>query len=260
MTSLTPATGPSGPDRQLVGEWSVCAIAAAASRFVPVPLLDDAVKLRATQLAVVRTLRAAGREYHSDDVEALYAGVDAGMAGTFRQGLRYVTSVPRRVVLFPVRKYVALFGAVKGVPTDVMQVLLLARTVQRCLAAGRLADLPAEAEGKDGAGRHKEAAGQLAAEAVSVRLAFDQTLDGMDLRLLTGALSDVLSQGKGLTKAAVSFARRTLASHDESAADAPGPEVEAGAERIEEVLQRPEIGRLLVEFDARFDAALPAIG
>src|SRR5258706_16438820 len=106
---MTPA------DQRLRVEWAVCAIAAAASRFIPVPLLDDAVKARATQVAVVRTLRAAGREYPPAAVAPLYEGVDSWAGGMGR----YVRSVPRRIVLFPLRKYVALFGAVKGVPADV---------------------------------------------------------------------------------------------------------------------------------------------
>jgi hypothetical protein len=229
------------PGRQLVGQWAVCGIAAAAARFIPVPLLDDAVRLRATRIAVVRTLRANGREYPSDAVEALYAGADAGATGKLREALRYLRSIPRRVLLFPVRKYVALFGAVKGVPTDVMQVLLLSRTVHRCLGQGRLA------------GSDKKA---LRREAVQIRIAFDQALDGMDLRLLTGALADGLSQGKGLTRAAVGYARRGLGRDGTEPDLQPGGEVGEGAERVEEVLRRPEITRLMQEFDARFDARL----
>jgi hypothetical protein len=235
------------PGRQLIGEWAVCGIAAAAARFIPVPLLDDAVRLRATQVAVVRTLRAQGRDYPSDAVEALYAGADAGSAGRFREALRYLRSIPRRVLLFPVRKYVALFGAVKGVPTDVMHVLLLARTVYRVLGQGRLSgsEKPTGAEKK-----------ALRREAVPIRIAFDQALDGMDLRLLTGALADGLSQGKGLTSAAVSYARKTFGRDDADPALDPGGEVGQGAEQVEAVLRRPEIARLLAEFDARFDARL----
>lgn len=216
------------------------------------PLLDDAVRLRATQFAVSRTLRAHGRTYHSDTVEALYAGADAASAGRFREALRYLRSIPRRVLLFPVRKYVALFGAVKGVPTDVMVVLLLCRAVHRSLARGRLANPDSVAPSASAARK------ELGLEAVAIRLAFDRALRGMDLRLLTGALADGLSQGKGLTTAAVGFARRTFghAESDDVALN-PGGEVEAGAQQVEDVLRRPEIARLLTEFDAKFDAGLP---
>ncbi len=229
--------------RQLVGEWAVYGIAAAASRFIPVPLLDDAVRLRATQLAVLRTLRAAGRTYSSDSVEALYAGADAASAGHLHRALDYLKSVPRRVLLFPIRKYVALFGSVKGVPTDVMHVLLLGRTVQHCLAAGRLAEPTSDADRT-----------ALADEAVRVRVAYDRAIHGMDLRLLTGALADGLSQGRGLTSAAVHFARHAIGRDGDDSV--PPGEVEAGAERVEEVMRRPEISRLLEDFDTRFEAEL----
>jgi hypothetical protein len=233
------------PGRQLIGEWAVCAIAAAAARFIPVPLLDDAVKFRAIRIAVLRTLRANGRTYSSDVVEPLYAGVDAASSGMVRRAFRYLATVPRRVILFPIRKYVALFGSVRGVPTDVMTVVLLARTVHRCLVEGRLADADQD---------------RLRAEAVQIRAAFDRALDGMDLRLFTGALSDGLSQGRGLTSAAVAYARKTFGRSDgdsQSAGElAPGGAVGAGAEQIEQVMRRPEIARLISEFDATFDAEL----
>jgi hypothetical protein len=264
---MTMHTGPAGqpgrdelvsaaaqPSRQLVGQWAVCGIAVAAARFIPVPLLDDSVRLRATQVAVVRTLRAHGRTYSSDRVEALYAGADAGAAGRVREVARYLRSVPRRILLFPVRKYVAIFGAVRGVPTDVMHVLLLARVVDRCLALERLSD--PQPDGR----LSKDQSKALSAEAVRIRLAYDRVLRGMDLRLLSAALADGLSTGKGLTRAAVSYARTNFGSiRADSPGQAdldPGGEVGQGAERVEEVLNRPEIAVLLEEFDAAFEAAL----
>jgi hypothetical protein len=243
----TPESG-TDPGRQLIGEWAVCAIAAAAARFIPVPLLDDAVKYRAIRIAVLRTLRANGRTYSSDAVEPLYAGVDAGLAGNVRRAFAYLRTVPRRVLLFPIRKYVALFGSVRGVPTDVMTVVLLARTVHRSLVAGRLTDVEGRLTDAD--------EDRLRAEAVQIRGAFDRALEGMDLRLFTGALSDGLSQGRGLTSAAVRYARKNFGDHDTDPGLNPGGAVGEGAEQVEAVLRRPEIARLIDEFDASFDAEL----
>src|SRR5687768_6501882 len=114
--------------------WAVCGIAAAAARFVPVPLLDDVIRRRAARLAVVRTLRAHGREHPSELVEALWEEPDAT-----RRGLRgRLRGVPTRLLLFPFRKYTAVFGAVRGVPNDVARVVLLARAVDRRLELGEL--------------------------------------------------------------------------------------------------------------------------
>ena len=226
---------------QLVREWVLCAIAAAAARFVPVPLLDDVVRERATQVAVLRTLRAHGREYPSDAVEPLYQGVDGWGSGALRAAVR----LPVKLVLFPVRKYVAVFGAVKGVPTDVMMVLLLTRTVFRVLADGRLreGDRPA-----------------LRRQAEQVRRAHDAATAGMDLRLASGAVSDALSRGKPMTTAAVGYARRFLRrDRPIEAGDLhPGGSVEDGAERVQQAWRSPELTRLLAEFDARVDAGLAA--
>ena len=61
--------------RALVRDWALCGIANAAARFVPVPLLDDVVRGRATRLAVTRTLKAHGRE-PVDALEPLWDGAD----------------------------------------------------------------------------------------------------------------------------------------------------------------------------------------
>ena len=216
----------------LTTQWAVCGIAAAAARFVPVPLLDDVVRERSVQVAVVRTLRAHGRRDSSAPFEALWEAPDGG--SSLRRRLR---ALPRRLLLFPVRKYAAVFGAVRGVPTDVMRVVLLARSLDRRLERGELA--PSD---------------RLAEDVGALRAAVDRAIDGMDLRLLTAALADGLSQGRGLTRSAVAFARRRTAADDpdtdgdtELAPDGPLAE---GAERVTEVLRRPEI------FDREVDAAL----
>lgn len=221
----------------LLTQWAVCGIAAAAARFVPVPMLDDVVRERATQVAVLRTLRAHDRDYSSDLLEPLWGDRDQG------SGLRRrLKKVSMRLLLFPVRKYAAVFGAVRGVPTDVMRVVLLARTVDRKLGRGELTD-PA----------------RLPDEARALRVAVDEAIDGMDLRLLTAALADGLSQGRGLTTAAVAFTRRRFARDDADPTgdlDPDGP-VAAGAERVTEVLRRPEIAQLLDRFDTQVDTHAP---
>lgn len=225
----------------LLSQWAVCGIAAAAARFVPVPLLDDVVRERAAQVAVVRTLRAHGRTYAATPLEPLWGDATGKRSGL----LRRLRTVPRRVLLFPVRKYAAVFGAVRGVPNDVLRVVLVARSVERQLDRGRL-DRP----------------DTLNAEARALRAAVDGAIDGMDLRVLTAALADGLSQSRGLSRAAVAYARKRFAGRQvdadtaldaDLAGDAPLAE---GAERVTEVLERPEVGRLLEQFDREVDARL----
>jgi hypothetical protein len=87
----------------------------------------------------------------------------------------------------------------------------------------------------------------------------------MDLRMATAAIRDALSQGRGLTAEAVAQARRLLRAdrdpgwgHLPLAGDNldPGQPVEQGARRVQDVLDTPEVRRLLAEFDARVDAGL----
>lgn len=220
----------------LLTQWAVCGIAAAAARFVPVPMLDDVVRERAVQVAVLRTLRAHDRDYSSELLDPLWGEKD-GSSGIGRR----LRQVGKKILLFPVRKYAAVFGAVRGVPNDVMRVILLARTVERRLEQGALTD-PA----------------RVPDEARALRAAVDTAIDGMDLRMLTAGLADGLSQGRGLTAAAVTFARRRFTKADpDDTLDTPEPVAE-GAERVTEVLRRPEITQLLDRFDTQVDTALSA--
>lgn len=219
----------------LLSQWAVCGIAAAAARFVPVPFVDDVVRSRAAQLAVVRTLRAHGRDLPSERLEALWEPPEGRRSG-LRRRLR---SVPGRLLLFPLRRYRAVFGAVRGVPTDVMRVVLLARSVERRLDRGALRDGPG-----------------LQDEAGALRRAVDEAIEGMDLRLLTAALADVLSQTRGLTTAAVAHVRRrSRRTEREAVPETDGPLAD-GAQRVTEVLRRPEIASLLDRFDEQVDARL----
>ena len=212
-------------------QWAVCGIAAAAARFLPVPLLDDVVRRRAAQIAVLRTLRAHGRAHPSELVEALWDDPERSGLGA------RLTGASSRLLLFPVRKYTAVFGAVRGVPNDVARVVLLARSVERRLERGELV-----------------APDQVPDEARALRGAVDEAIDGMDLRLLTAGLADGLSRSRGLTTAAVALVRRHLGT-DEPDADVPvDGALGEGAAQVTDVLRRPEIASLLERFDAQVDA------
>ncbi len=220
---------------RLVSQWAVCGIADGAARFLPVPLLDDVVRRRAAQLAVVRTLRVHGRRYPADLVEALWEEPEGS-----RTGLRgRLGAVPGRLLLFPVRKYTALFGAVRGVPNDVARVVLLAHAVDRLLERGELSSPE-----------------RLPDEARALRQAVDEALDGMDLQLFIAALADGLSNSRGLTTAAVAFVRQRLSTPDPDTGVVAYGALADGAARVTEVLRRPEISSLLERFDAQVDDRL----
>ena len=239
MTTSSAAPQPpvDEPPPGLVRQWAACALVASVARFVPVPLLDDAVATRATRLAVSRTLRAHDRTYPATAVKPLWAS-EGGIG-------RFLASVPRRVLLFPVRKYTKIAGAVTGVPNDISRVLLLGRATHRRLARGGLS-------GTDSADTRREAA--------RLREAFDAVLDEMDYSILRGAVSDGIGQVKDLTGAVVDFARDRFTRDDDETAAEPVGTVAEGADQVEGALRRPEVVRLMQEFDRRMDKRLAAAG
>ncbi|HEY8431169.1 MAG TPA: hypothetical protein VIL20_22470 [Sandaracinaceae bacterium] len=220
----------------------VCGLLASAARLVPVPFLDDVLRERALQLLVSRTLRAHGRTYGSARVSALYAG-DGCLSGCLVALLLW----PIELLLYPIRKIVAWVTAVKRLAGDLSEAVLLGRTLDRCLAAGRLAP------GTD--------ARALAAEAARIRAAFANALAGTDVRLLRGVLTTALRSVSGLPRAAF-HALRELRGKSEDADPTGGISaadrrtVEEGAARIASALETPEMRAFFAEFDARFDENL----
>jgi hypothetical protein len=234
---------------RLQNEWVLCAIAAAASRFVPLPLADDLIKTRATRTAVARTWAAHGR---ADCPSAV--GILADDSTTLWGDLtRSAARLPLRLALHPVRKVARVVTAVRGVSVDLVGVVLLARSVDRCLAAGWFT-------GSD--------ARELEAQARMVRLAHDQVIGTADLRVLNAAVTAVLHQIGGLRPQAQAFARRVFGRTDgqgPTAVDTPAPtadeaQVEQGARQVAAVFDQPEVAEILSGLDRRFDAALATLG
>lgn len=237
------------PTSQLQREWALCAIAAAGFRFVPIPLVDEFVKERAVRTAVARTWRAHGRP-PAPDVVAVLSGDTTGVVTTL---LRWLRRLPVALVLFPFRKFRVLLTAARGISGDLLQVLLLARAVDRCLSAGWFT-------GHD----HDE----LLRQADLVRRAHDQAVHGADLRTLRLALGLVFRQVHGLPRQARVFARQVFGRSgpppdgsmpvDGGLAGGAGY-LEDGADQVQAVLERPDIARILADLDARFDAALAVL-
>jgi hypothetical protein len=213
----------------------------AACRFVPLPLADEWLQVAVLKRLVRRALRDVGRGYSVDHVRPLY---DPG-GGCLQGCLGLLPKLILGVVLFPIRKILSLLGAVRGVTRDLTTALLLSRSVDRCLSAGRLSDSPREV---------------LEQEAMVIRAAFDLAIRNTDLHLTTGALRAVLGSSKGLLLAAVRAARAVLRRDEQdpeqAIPEAERPTVVAGTERLESALAVPEIQAEILAFDRRFDEAL----
>lgn len=225
----------------------VCGLLASAARLVPIPFLDDVLRERALQLLVSRTLRARGRTYGSAKVAPLYGDTRGCVEGCVIFALLF----PIRLLLFPIRKVVVWILAVKYLATDLSEAILLGRALDVVLASGRLPQ-----------GAAPEA---LHAEALRVRRAFQSALAGTDLHLLSSALRGALRSVAGLPRAAVGALRKLRAKKGEDADPTEGltgaqkQAVDAGASKIQGVLETPEIAALLARFDARFTENLDVL-
>jgi hypothetical protein len=217
----------------------LCALLSAAARFVPIPFVDDIVRERVRQALVGQLLRINGRSFGTGRVQPLWRDPEGCAGGC----LTLLWKLPLTILLFPIRKIVALIKAVRGFGSDVTLSLLFGRAVSRALELGLLSDGAPDAE--------------LASQSLAVRRAFDVAQARTDTVLLGAALTEALRSVSGLMAAARKAARRLARSGPDPEAPTAGDAVlEQGVGVVEAVLARPDIARALADFDARFANAL----
>lgn len=217
----------------------LCALLASAARLVPVPLIDDWLRERVLRYMVGRTLGAHGRTYPTKEVKPLYAGDGGCIEGC----LTALFWLPLKLLLYPIRKVVAWVLAARGLSQDMTEMLLLGRTLDRCLAAGML--------------RHGTRL-QHEAEARLIRRAYDNAARGFDSGVLRSAVANALGSVKGLPGAAV----RTLRAMRRGRGDdvrVPAEEqatIDRGVGAVERTLERPDVAAALARFDETFEQNL----
>ncbi|EMI42937.1 hypothetical protein [Rhodopirellula sp. SWK7] len=219
----------------LTHQWVVAGIVSSSSRFIPVPFIDDLVRDQCRRFVVSQTLEAnrANANVTLDALKPYYADNGGCLAGC----VGAIAKAPLKLLLFPIRKVLAVVTSVRGVPLEIMRMVLLGRTLQRYLS-----DDSHEID---------------AVFAARMRTAFDQSFSGMDFRVAKAAMNDALSHVSGWKTSAMETARQ-VAAPDENVKDdlVPSQEVETGAKKVQQVLDRPDIVSLFAEFDRRFDAQM----
>jgi len=213
--------------------WVVAGMVSGAARFLPVPFVDDIVRDQCRRLVVSRTLAAHGTNIQTKDLKSYYASDGGCLVGCV--GL--AAKVPLKLLLFPIRKVVAIVTSVRGVPLEIVRMVLLGRTLDRYLREKRLqtGEIPS----------------------VAMREAFDDSFSRMDFRMVRAAMNDALASVGGWKTAAMDFARKAANGRDTESEDwKTSAEVNDGARRIEAILERPEMLTLFADFDQRFDAAM----
>ena len=121
--------------------------------------------------------------------------------------------------------------------------LLLGRTLDRCLGAGMLRGGPP---------------GELRAEARMIRQAYDNAARGFDTSFLRESLGRAAASVKGLPSAAVRTLRSLFRRRRDPSADVQVPEadrdtMDRGVGAIEATLAQPEVQSALGRFDRAFD-------
>ena len=223
-------------------------IAAAAARFVPVPFVDDMIRTRSTQFAVARTLAAHDYDYSSKDLAPLFDGDSGGFLSGM---LRKVVRAPFKLLFYPVRKLIRIFGSVRGVPLDLMRTILTARTLDRCIRRGMFDPAKTDAQTRT-------------EQAQKVRLAFEEAFEGIDWITVRAVMSDTMIQVKHWGGVTTDLARQAFGRDDQDpdrlTADdlADNDDVKQGAAKVEAMLAKPETLQLIGDFDQRVDAALGA--
>ena len=217
----------------LLHHWVVAGIVSASSRFIPVPFVDDVVRDQCRRYVVSRTLAAHETDLTTKDLKPFYDGGGGCLGGCFGMILK----APLKLLLFPVRKFVAIVTSVRGVPLEVTRTVLLGRTLDRYLNEQKIVATPEHL--------------------TKMRKAFEGSFKRMDLHIVRAAIGDALSGVSGWKSGAKESAKAVAGPKD---AEEDGLEttedVEAGANKVEEVLQQPEMLSLFAEFDQRFDEAI----
>jgi len=229
-------SSPADEKGRLTYHWIMAGIVSSATRFIPVPFVDDVIRNRCRRYVVAKTLAAHGAESH---IQQLRPYIDSD-AGWLAFGLAIVTKVPLKLLLFPVRKIVSVLTSVRGVPLEITRMVLLGRTLDRILRTG---DVPT------------------AAQAMHMRIAFEAAFARMDFRTIKAAINDSLEQVGDWKDAAITAARRLLGSSgDPETADlsndpiATSPQVTVGAKKIDLAMKEPATLQLFDEFDSRFNS------
>ncbi len=221
----------------LAHQWVVAGIVSSTARFIPVPFVDDIVRDQCRRFVVSRTLSAHNRSDLLGDLKPYYSNSGGCLTGC----LGLLAKAPLKILLFPLRKIVAMVTSIRGVPLEIMRTVLLGRTLNRYLQQDHVT--------LDSANANR------------MRLAFEDTFAHMDFRVLRAALADALSSVNGWKSAAITVATRVAGQKEASEEDLQSnPKVDSGAERVSEVLERPETLELFAEFDRRFDSALKQLG
>jgi len=220
----------------LFHQWVVAGLISASARFVPLPFVDDLIRVQCRRFVVSRTLASHRTPLALNDFQSYYTTGSGCLAGCAAVAVQ----MPLKLLFFPIRKLMAVVTSIRGVPLDVLQVVLLGRTLDRFLREGKI----------------PHASEPTPATAARMGAAFSEAFVRMDFRVVRAAVSDALASVNGWRAAATAEAKQ-LAKDPAMTTEQlePASPVDTGATRVQEVLSRPETLELFAQFDRRVDEA-----
>lgn len=219
--------------------WVIAGVVAASARFIPVPFADEMVRDRCRRFVVAKTLAHHGARATVDELREYHAGSGGCVGGCSG----WILLAPLKLLLFPIRKIVAVVTSVRGVPLEITRTVLLGRTLDRRLREG---DVDAE-------------------EAARMGRAFQVAFAHMDFRGSRAAIMDAISQAGHWRSEAFKIARwaarlpRRTSVETMSAELESNQTVDQAAAKIENALTLPETLKLFDDFDHRFDEAMKSL-
>ena len=225
----------------VASQWIIAGIISASARFIPIPFLDEIVQNRCRRYAVKTAIESHPVELQLSSLEPYYSN----SSGCFTGCLGMTLKLPIKLLLFPLRKIIALVTSVRGVPLEIMRVYLLGRTLDRYLSNGRLGQ--------------SENSLRIDDKAYAARMgsAFEQSFSRMDMHVVLAAMKDATGGFTELGAAAVVGFKSVFDRSNKSArAFVAEPEVKAEVFRIQASFSQAEMLALFEKFDRRFDDSL----
>ena len=220
----------------LLRQWILGGLVSAASRFTPVPLVDDMIETQALKYVVAKTFKQTDLNLDNEAMKPLYD--ESG--GFITRVLKKAARLPLRILTFPFRKAVRLVTSIRGVPMDLMYAVLLGRCVDRSIKAGIYQDSLSQE--------------QIKALNTDIRSAFEESVTNIDLQVLRHVLPKAWDQ----TLSWFDVMKDRIA--DLLKKQGSDPEIEASAQVIDisDQFESDEVRSFMEGFDQKFDRNMAA--
>lgn len=192
--------------------------------------MDEKIQRRCRRYVVEQTLTATASSLTTEQLKPLYDPEGGFLSGLVGSAIR----IPVKLALFPFRKAVKIVTSIRGVPREILHVYLLGHILLRQLRMDPQRVLPAD----------------------ELQRAFEKAFRQIDLRIARAAIADVLKSVSDWKSSAKKEARHIYDQPDTASAVDELGALKQDAQRVRQALDRPEVVKVLNQFEQRFDRLL----